>query len=50
METNSLSHWSVTFLMVLLTRELLFLRIETVITFRVVPQAVPRAFFESTNT
>jgi hypothetical protein len=33
-----------------LTFELLFLRIDTVITFLVVPHAVPKAFFDGTNT
>ena len=34
----------------LFTLELLFFNIDTVITFLVVPQAVPKAFFESTKT
>ena len=47
---NNLSHSFTILLISSLSFETLFLRMETVITFLVVPQAVPKAFFEGTNT
>ena len=47
---NNLSH-SLTILLISSLRfDCLFLRIDTVMTFLVVPHAVPKAFFDGTNT
>lgn len=47
---NNLSHSLTTFLISSFNFDVLFLRIDTVITFLVVPQAVPKAFLEGTKT
>ena len=47
---NNLSHSPTIFWISSLTFENLFLTIETVMTFLVVPQAAPKAFFEGTKT
>ena len=47
---KSLSHSPTILWISSLTLENLFLTMETVITFLVVPQAAPKAFFDGTNT
>ena len=47
---NNLSHSLTIFLISSFNFDVLFLRIDTVITFLVVPQAVPKAFLEGTKT
>lgn len=47
---KSRSHWSRIVLISSLALDLVFLSMETQITFREVPQDFPKAFFDGTNT
>lgn len=47
---NNLSHSPTTLWISSLTFDNLFFKIDTAITFLVVPHAVPKAFFDGTNT